>query len=498
MTKSKFRLLIYIVAYNARSSLEKVLTRIPAEIYKYDYEILVIDDSSTDNTFQVAKKHQKKNPSLNLTVLYNPINQGYGGNQKLGYRYAINNNFDAVVLLHGDGQYPPEMIEPIIAPIMLGKADAVFGSRMLKKWDALKGGMPLYKFVGNKILTFLQNKFLKTHFSEFHSGFRAYSINALKGIPFERNTNDFHFDTEIIIQLLQTQSRISEIPIPTYYGDEICYVNGFKYAFNVIKSTLLLKLHNMSLAYQFNFDVDENKNRHYDLKLPYASSHSFALQNVAKQTRVLEIGCGTGALLEVLIEKKAVDAYGMDCFDLPKSNSGKIKFFRTNLEDPEQMPCLEKFDSILMLDVIEHLSCPEAFLDQVRAKTKLKTPQIIATTGNIGFFIIRMQLLLNNFNYGKQGILDKTHKRLFTFHTFKRLFEQCGYQVTKIGGIPAPFPKAIGNNKVSKILLMLNKVLIKINMGLFSYQIYLEARPSPVVSELLELSQRESAIMKTT
>ncbi|EKD81572.1 MAG: hypothetical protein ACD_39C01740G0002 [uncultured bacterium] len=494
MTKNKCRLLIFIVAYNARFSLEKVFARIPDEIYEYDYEILVIDDSSADDTFQVAKKYQRENQNLNLTVLYNPTNQGYGGNQKLGYRYAIDNKFDVVVLLHGDGQYPPEMIEPVIEPIITGEAEAVFGSRMLKKWDALKGGMPLYKFVGNKILTFLQNKLLRTNLSEFHSGFRAYSTNALKKIPFERNTNDFHFDTEIIIQLIQAQLAIKEIPIPTYYGDEICYVNGFKYAFDVVKTTILYRLHNMSLAYQLNFDLNENDNRHYDLKDSFPSSHSFALNNVQSNAKVLDVGCGPGAFLNLLIKKKSVEAYGMDYYDLPPADSNEIKFIKANLEDSEQIPSLEKFDTILMLDIIEHLSNPEAFLDKIRAQTKLKKPQIIATTGNVGFFIMRLQLLLNNFNYGKQGILDKTHKRLFTFHTFKKMFEQCGYVVTKVDGIPAPFPKAIGKNFLSGLLIDINQNLIKINMGLFSYQIYLEARPTPVVNELLKLSQRESAL----
>ncbi|MCK4565633.1 MAG: glycosyltransferase family 2 protein, partial [Verrucomicrobia bacterium] len=192
------KVLIFIVAYNAEHHIEQVIQRIPSKIFDvYDYEILIIDDSSKDNTFDVARRFQEQNKALNIKVLFNPVNQGYGGNQKLGYQYAVNNGFDAVVLLHGDGQYAPELIEDIFSPILRGEADAVFGSRMMTKGAARKGGMPLYKFIGNKILTFLENRLLGANLSEFHSGYRAYSVEALRRIPFQHNSPDFHFDTEI-------------------------------------------------------------------------------------------------------------------------------------------------------------------------------------------------------------------------------------------------------------------------------------------------------------
>lgn len=185
------RLLIFIVAYNAERHIEKVLDRIPKEkLNKYDYEILIIDDQSKDSTFERALAYQKAHPEINLTVLYNPQNQGYGGNQKLGYHYAKIHQFDVVLLLHGDGQYAPEEFDRLVLPIVEGDADAVFGSRMLNKKDALKGKMPYYKFVGNIILTKMQNRILHTNLSEFHSGYRAYRVNALNRLPIERNSKD--------------------------------------------------------------------------------------------------------------------------------------------------------------------------------------------------------------------------------------------------------------------------------------------------------------------
>ena len=165
---------------------------------------------------------------LKLIVLYNPENQGYGGNQKIGYQFAIKNKFDVVALLHGDGQYAPEKLPELIQPVISGEAEACFGSRMLERRAALKNGMPLYKYLGNRILTIFQNLILGMHLTEFHSGYRIYSVAALKQLQFKYNTNDFHFDTEIIIQFAMQGFRIKELPIPTYYGDEICYVNGLR------------------------------------------------------------------------------------------------------------------------------------------------------------------------------------------------------------------------------------------------------------------------------
>ena len=250
----KEKLLIFIVAYNHEKTIEKVVNRIPKKLFNlYDLEILIIDDASKDRTFVISKKIKakyKKNNSFKINIFYNPINQGYGGNQKIGYHYAIKNKFRYVVLLHGDGQYSPEVLPKLLNQISLKKIDVVMGSRMINKKLALKGGMPLYKFVGNIILTKIQNFLLGTRFAEFHTGYRIYSINSLKKIPFHFNTKDFHFDTEILIQLVMTENKIKEISIPTFYGDEICHVNGIKYAFNVLRMTFLAKFQKIM---NFNF-----------------------------------------------------------------------------------------------------------------------------------------------------------------------------------------------------------------------------------------------------
>jgi glycosyltransferase involved in cell wall biosynthesis len=244
MTK-KLKIAIFIPAYHHVKYLPSTIDRIPKEVKDMVEEIYVIDDASTDNTFLLAKGYKVDRGLDNLNVYKNEKNLGYGGNQKRGYLHAIKKGYDVVVMLHGDGQYAPEVLPRLLKPFFEGRADMVFGSRI--KGKPLKGGMPLYKYVGNRVLTKIENFFLEMNLSEYHSGYRIYSTAALKKIPFQRCANDFHFDTDILILFKEADLKIVELPIPTYYGDEISYVNVVQYGLNCLKSVFSYKLHKMGL-----------------------------------------------------------------------------------------------------------------------------------------------------------------------------------------------------------------------------------------------------------
>ncbi|MGA0131227.1 MAG: glycosyltransferase family 2 protein [Ilumatobacteraceae bacterium] len=229
---------ILVVAYEASATLESVLNRIPSDFRSTLHTILVCDDASSDDTYQVGMRVKQSRPDLPLEVIRRPVNLGYGGNQKAGYRWMIDHDLDVVVLLHGDGQYAPEFLPRMVAPIVDGRADVVFGSRMLERGAALRGGMPKYKFVGNKILSFLQNRIAGVNLSEWHSGYRAYSVASLARVGFELNADYYDFDTQIILQMIESHQRILEIPIPTFYGDELSRVNGIRYGWRILKHTL--------------------------------------------------------------------------------------------------------------------------------------------------------------------------------------------------------------------------------------------------------------------
>ncbi len=406
-----------------------------------------------------------------------------------------------MALLHGDGQYAPECLPDLLRPFEDSRVSAVFGSRMLSQWGALRGGMPLYKFLGNKILTGLQNRLLRSNLSEFHSGYRIYRVQALKAIPFDRNSNDFHFDTEIIIELFIARKTIVERSIPTYYGDEICRVNGISYAFNVLAATLRSRMQEIGIFYDRKFDCAPGSLDQYTPKLGFPSPHSLALALIPSNSRVLDLGCAGGYVGAFLRERKKCFVTGVDAF--PLEHVALDEFYLRNLNEGLRGIPVSHHDFILFLDVIEHLSSPEQFLDELR-ESLAGNPgaQVLISTANIGFIVQRLMLLIGQFNYGKRGILDLTHTRLFTFSSFRRLIEQAGFEVQEMKAVPAPFSLALGDTWTSRLLAGVNSVLNRVSQGLFAYQIFATIKARPTLSSLLKAayveSERKSSALKSS
>ena len=343
------------------------------------------------------------------------------------------------------------------------------------------------------MLTTTQNALLRSRLSEFHSGYRIYDVRALAGVPFDLNTNDFHFDTEIIIQMMLAGHRILELPIPTYYGDEICYVNGVKYAKDVLLSTLKARVQELDLVYDPKFDCRPSRGTttHYRTKLGYASTHSMALAAIPAGARVLDIGCGDGLLADALVER-GCHVVGIDSVPPPRG----VRLESFHLHDLDDLPLpvdVATFDVVLLLDVVEHLKSPEQFLTRLRLDAA-ENPELelIISTGNVGFALTRLLLLFGQFNYGKRGILDMTHTRLFTFPTLKRLLQGAGFEIVEMHGIPAPFPEAVGQTRVGLGLLRMNNSLITLRRSLFAYQSFARARPRPTLPYLLRQATEAS------
>lgn len=221
------KIIAVLPAYNAAKTLERTFNDIPKE---WVSDIVLVDDASHDNTVEISRR-------LGIKTFVHDKNKGYGGNQKTCYKKALDLGADIVVMVHPDHQYDPKAIPQLIAPIIAGTVDAVFGSRMSVRKNALKGGMPYWKFIANIILTKTENLILGLHLSEYHSGFRAYSRRVLETVPFEENSNDFIFDTEIIIQLRIGNFRVAEVPIETRYFPDASMIGlsrSVRYGFGIL------------------------------------------------------------------------------------------------------------------------------------------------------------------------------------------------------------------------------------------------------------------------
>jgi len=194
-------------ARNAARTLEATVSAIPTDVVD---EIILVDDKSTDGTLDVAKR-------LPLHLIWHPHNVGYGGNQKTCYLEALQRGADVVVMLHPDGQYEPSLIPRMVEPILGGEADMVLGSRLTRPGAWRTTGMPRYKFVANRGLTGIENLVLGTSFSELHTGYRAFSRRLLLTVPFLRNSIDFVFDSEMVMQAVHFGFTIAEVPAHTRY-----------------------------------------------------------------------------------------------------------------------------------------------------------------------------------------------------------------------------------------------------------------------------------------
>ena len=220
------KVVVTMPAYKAARTLEKTLRDLPREDID---DIILVDDASPDNTAELSRR-------LGIHTIEHSENRGYGGNQKTCYDTALSHGADVVVLLHPDYQYDPKMVTDLINPILAGEADFTFGSRFRRHWrDPVKGGMPLYRWIGNRVTTFLENLLLGTSFTEMHSGYKAYNRYFLENVPYHTYSDGFVFDSQMLVDaVLDRRFRILEVAIPTRYTEEsssASVYNSLRYVF---------------------------------------------------------------------------------------------------------------------------------------------------------------------------------------------------------------------------------------------------------------------------
>jgi glycosyltransferase involved in cell wall biosynthesis len=478
---AQLKLGIVVVAYNAATTLARVLDRVPKDFRPRISQVFVCDDASKDSTYLVGLGYKQVTEDLPMTVVRHPHNLGYGGNQKAGYRLAIEQGIDIVVLLHGDGQYAPECLPEIVAPLERGECDAVMGSRMMVPGAARAGGMPLYKHLGNRVLTRLENRLLGTSFSEFHSGYRAYRVDALRSIPFEDNSDGFNFDTQIIIQLVEAGRRIVEVPIPTYYGDEICYVNGLRYARDVSLDVARYRLGKIGFLSSGVADIGED----YALKPSEDSSHAAILRWLTQLPpgNLLDLGCSGGQLSERM-RALGHRVVGVDAVELPGVRGRVDRFIRADLDGglPPEVKGEGPFDIVVAADVLEHVRDPGLVLDDAHGALAANG-SLIVSVPNFAHWYVRARTLLGTLDYDQRGLLDRSHVRFFTRRSIERELRRARFRPLRshVTGLPLDVLLA-GDSRARRILATFNRAAPAVRPTLFGYQFvyHCEASPAPV------------------
>jgi glycosyltransferase involved in cell wall biosynthesis len=474
-SEGRSRVGVLIVAYNAASTLSSVLDRLPASFRARVDHVLVCDDASQDATHLVALGYQTIS-DLPLTIIRHPQNLGYGGNQKAGYRWAIEHGLDVVVLLHGDGQYQPEVIETLVEPLEAGHCDAVFGSRLMVKGGARRGGMPMYKYVGNRILTKFENAMAGMELSEWHSGYRAYRVDALQDIDFESNSNDFDFDTEIILQLHEAGKVINEVPIPTYYGDEICHVNGMKYAKDVVVDVTRHRLREMGFGGGVQQDTSP-----YALKHDASTTHGrlLAWMKGRPPSKVLDLGCSDGSFGAALVAQGHT-VVGIDVVKHDGVGERLNGFVEADLNNGVPVEVGSGFDVIVAADVVEHVVDPVRLLSEVRDRLSPRGV-VLVSVPNFAHWYPRIRVGLGKFDYDRRGILDGGHLRFFTRQSFQRTAARAGLDVTRSTAVGLPFEvverTGPAPRRATRIASTVDRTAVAAWPSMFAFQYLFELRP---------------------
>jgi len=477
---------VVVVAYNAAATLASVLDRVPEAFRAQIDGVYIGDNNSEDSTYLVGIGYQHAVGDLPITVMRHDRNLGYGGNQQAGYRWAIEQGFDIVVLLHADGQYAPEFLPEIVRPLQLGEADAVFGSRMMTPGGARRGGMPLYKVVGNTILTKMQNAVVGEHLSEWHSGYRAYSVSTLAELPFERLSPDYNFDTQIILQLHEARKRIVELPIPTFYGDEISYVNGMRYARQCAIDVTRYRAHKVGLGSgAMAFAGDHGPDDGGPLTLERSQGQVLRLLQGRRAGRVLDLGCGTGLLAERL---RAIghEVVGVDRVKKDGVAGRVDTFVEADLDRALPDEVGSSFDAVVAVDVLGYLRDPEAVLRS--AADRLRHDGLMyVSVPNMGHWYPRARVAAGRFGYDQRGILDRDHLRFFSKASAERLFASAGLRVRRAlpVGLPVDLMErdkggAERSSRLAASLRGIDRIGMSLRPTMFAYQFVFELGRSPV------------------
>ena len=468
------RIGILIIAYDAESRILDTLGRVPESIWRAIEVVYVLDDCSRDETVSKALSFGRWQDKM--VVLRNRVNQRHGGSQKIGYQAALDRGLDVIVLLDADGRYPPESLPDVLKPAVAGEADVVIGSRLLPSAPSSRENMPRLRYWGNTALSRAQNRLSGLKLAEFHSGFRAYTADFLRHVPFWENADEHHFDTQILLQARRQGARIAEVPIPARYAPELRSAHGFVYAANCLAVTLAYYLHEKNIVYSRSFDLAIRGRKYFEKFHDPMSSHSLVWGWMegkgVRGKKVLELGVGDASLTQRLSEGGAmIDGVEIDVFsaDLAKPYCRRVMV--SDLNQIETLGLDADYDFIVAADVLEHLHNPEVVLSVLKRHLKVGG-HLVVSLPNVGNLYVRLNMLFGRFPYHTKGILDRTHLHFYTLSSAERMLVKTGWVVEQKAqsAIPLAIVFPFLRRGIFKPALWMLHGCTRLMKGLLAYQ----------------------------
>jgi len=451
--------------------------------------IFLIDDHSMDGTLARLKKNLQTKSNLHL--IQNARAYGYGGTQKILCRMGIANGFDALAIMPAtstDSQL--KSLAGLFRQFEADPKDLLVG---------ISDRVPIRSFF-SAVASKIQSQLAGEKVRGWRSPYKIYATSAVEKTAYELNTNGAYFDTELMLQLIDQRSGAREISHADYRDQRNGALNTFTDSIRALKASLKYKLQQYNLFYDIRYfpeniraaqtDTEAEQPSVYQEKFDSMSPHAlvaFDDRLIPLQSVVLDIGCSTGYVASQLIGKKKCRVTGIDMLPEHRVHHQGMQYRQINLENNQSAVNAvlreDNFDVVLLLDVLEHLSAPELFLLNLNRQISEKPPKFLMSTGNVAFIAIRLMLAMGFFNYGKRGILDITHKRLFSLRTFRNLMEQTGFLIDKEYFFPLPFHALGFPKKLAMFLEKVNVLLIRIRPSLFAYQVMMEATPITVPTQ---------------
>jgi 2-polyprenyl-3-methyl-5-hydroxy-6-metoxy-1,4-benzoquinol methylase len=433
------------------AALPATLARIPASTAELFDEVAVLLDGESSVP---SVPHLPAGVALRA----NPRSYGYGGRRKVAFEYALERGFDLAIVLEGDGRHPPERLPDLLAAAVLEKSPVVLGSRETgaPRWTSLC----LRAFLGMQV-------------GDWTSGFRLYSCDVLRRIPFQLASDDRRFDTQVLIQCRALGVPVREVRAGSFEEPGAS-------AADAISPAVEYRLHQLHLQRNGAFLVDRDVR--YTFKRSRTGSHVQILDAIRPGTRVLDLGCSQGLLARPLAGK-GVRTTGVDVGPAEKVSGDLERYYRRDLEEPLDIPEERVFDYVVVADVIEHVRNREQLLRSARRYLK-PDGRLLISTPNIAVWFYRLSLLVGRFEYGPRGVLDETHVHLYTQSTFRREVERGGFRVLRRRVTSLPFEVLFESTGQSRLVALMNElywVLARLYPKMFAYQFLLEAEVTTVL-----------------